>query len=53
MQFTNLLLGVLTEFPESPDGCHSDRLGEEEPITKHTTEQTAEGVGGRSRHGWL
>lgn len=28
MQFTDLLVGVLTEFPESPDGCHSDRLRE-------------------------
>lgn len=53
MQFTDLLLGVLTEFPESLDGCHSDRQGEPRPITKHDTEQSAEGVGGRRRHGSL
>lgn len=30
MQFTDLVLGVLAQFPESPGGCHLDwRKGEE------------------------
>lgn len=55
MQFTDLLLGVLTEFPESPDGCHSDRLREEErhvrlrntPRSKPPGEWEGEGDSGR------
>lgn len=40
MQFTDLVLGVLAQFPESPERCHSDRLrGEETPrlVTKQPT----------------
>lgn len=33
MQFTDLMLVVLAQFPESPDGCHSDRLRGEERST--------------------
>lgn len=40
VQFTDLVLGVLAQFPESPDRCHPDRLrGDETRITKHTTTQ--------------
>lgn len=50
MQFADLLLGVLAEFPESPDGCHSDRLRGAKrrirPIRNHTAERSAEGVKG-------
>lgn len=50
MQLTDLLLGVLAEFPESPDGCHSDRLRGAKrrirPIRNHTVERSAEGVKG-------
>lgn len=30
MQFAELVLGVLAQFPESPDGCHCDRLRDRE-----------------------
>lgn len=50
MQFTDLLLGMLTEFPESPDGCHSDRLRGAKrrirPIRNQTAERSAERVEG-------
>lgn len=41
MQFTDLLVGVLTEFPESPDGCHSDRLREAKRNTDYETQHGA------------
>lgn len=41
VQFTDLVLGVLAQFPESPDGCHCDRLRGEEKRREETRRDAA------------
>lgn len=52
MQSADLLLGVLTEFPESPDGCHSDRLrGAKSGAAAEEEEEEEQGTRTRTRTG--